>query len=106
MKGDINTPRADIEFIRLFFRSRHEEALAIRIARLLASVVGDRITQLRPETKLSEIIRWSDSLDAVGVVMRLEEVFGHAIPDDMADDFEHLTFRELVEYASESNHAA
>ena len=97
----LRTIDQDVEFIRLFFRSAHEEEVAVRIAGLLAATVGERITELRPETRLGEILDRAGSFDSVTFVMGLEQIMRRAISDEMASDFEHMSFRELVECASE-----
>jgi len=106
MKRDANMMEADVQFIRLFFPSPLEEEVAVQIAGLLASVVGEQIKHLRPDTRLSEIFRWADSLGTAEIVMLLEELFGHEIDDNFAADFDQQTFRGLVEYASCRNRAA
>jgi acyl carrier protein len=81
------------------FSSPEEQSTAIRLALFFASIVGDRITRLRPSTKVSEVFLWADSFDAVELAINLEKCIGREIEDDLAADFDQQSFRELVEYA-------
>jgi len=91
----------DVEFIRLFFRASDEEEIAHRWASRLARVVGLRVMELRPETTLSEMLRW-------GVMSRVESIdfvviFEPELRMDFAeflDDSEHCTFREMVQHGT------
>ena len=108
MKSKDKSPKPSVEFIRIFFPSSAEEIIAVRIAGILASVFGEQVTRLRPDTRLKEVFGWAgaDSLDAVNFIMELEEFSGLEIEDDFASDFEKWTFRELVEYATRRNRDA
>jgi hypothetical protein len=74
-------------------------ALALDISRC----VGPKVKQLRPDTRMTEIFQWLEeqepfprSLDQVELVMALEVEMGLEVPDEMAKDWDRLTFRSLV----------
>ena len=89
----------DVEFIRLFFRAPDEEEIAHRWASRLGRLLGPRVLELRPETTLSEMLRW-------GAMSRVESidfvvVFEPELRIDFAsflDDSDHTTFREMVQH--------
>ena len=96
---DIFKTGMDVEFIRLFFRVADEEQIAHRWAARLARVVGSRVMELRPETTLSEMLKWGatgrvESIDFV-VIFEPELRMDFA---EFLDDSEHATFREMVEH--------
>ena len=72
------------------------------LASLFAELIGTPIARLRPEHTISEIFSWpeSDPLNTVEFIMALGEEFAGEIDDEFAADFEHRTFRELVEHLS------
>ena len=86
----------DVAFIRLDFPPEQRD-LAQHFAAILACIVGKEIRRLKPEHRIVEIVQWgeSDSLDAVELVMVLEEEFGFEL------DATTTTFRQLVERGSE-----
>lgn len=100
MKSGSNTD-SDVELIRLFFPVPLEEKIAVRWARVLASVLGDQVAQLRPETTLTEIFKWAElcSLDLVEFILSLEQELGWDL-EEFLDDFDQTTFRELVRHAA------
>src|SRR5437764_8888353 len=67
-----------VEFIRLFFKSPAEEEFAVRCAEFIAGVVGERVLQLRPDTKWSEILQWFGPKPVHGALftMLLKKKFG------------------------------
>jgi len=89
------------EFIRLFFKSPKQEQLAVRCARFIASLVGERIADLRPDTRWSEIFQWAGRSPAhtVAFTFALKKEFGSAAKG-IIDDPACMTFREFVEYAA------
>ena len=88
------------EFIRLFFKSPEQEQLAVRCARFIASLVGERIVDLRPDTRWSEIFEWAGPSPAhlAAFTFALKKEFG-AAAQLIIDDPECMTFREFVESA-------
>lgn len=98
---NVRTPTQTAEAIGIFFPVVGEEVLAIRVARLLAELVPDFVSVLRPETTLTQIFDWAKSnrTDTVRFVDSLERELGIEL-DEFIDDFDHTTFRELVEYAA------
>ena len=89
------------EFIRLFFKSPKQEQLAVRCSRFIASLVGERIADLRPDTRWSEIFEWAGRSPAhtVAFTFALKKEFG-AAAKQIIDDPACMTFREFVEHAS------
>jgi len=87
------------EFIRLFFKSPKQEQFAVRCARFIANMVGERIADLRPDTRWSEIFQWAGRSPAhtVAFTFALKKEFG-AAANWIIDDPECMTFREFVEY--------
>src|SRR5262245_55034713 len=100
MKSDLNTDSV-VAFIRLFFPIPAEEEIAVRLARVLAPLLGDQVAQLRPDTTLAEIFHWAElcSLDVVELVVSLELELGSDV-DELLEDLDQTTFRELVEHAA------
>jgi acyl carrier protein len=90
--------------IRLHFAPELRD-IAFDFAHSIAGLVGVRVKLLRPETTIDEIFAWvsetdSGSLDKVEWLMALEEELGLEISDELAARIDHVTFRELVEYAA------
>ena|ERR1035438_2533425 len=93
----------DFQYIRLLFPDAAQEQVAVRLLRALAEPLGYRAEQVRPETKLSDIIAWAEAegADAVDLVTAFEEGIGMEA-DLLPDDFERMTVREIVEYVCAS----
>lgn len=72
----------------------------MRCARFIASLVGERIADLRPDTRWSEIFEWAGRSPAhtVAFTYALKKEFG-AAAKQIIDDPACMTFREFVEYA-------
>jgi len=83
----------------MFFRSPKEEEFAVRCARFLASLVGERVRLLRPDTKWSEIIDWfgPDLVHAALLATALNKEFGVCAKEIIANP-EFMTLRDFVEY--------
>jgi len=90
-----------VAFIRLEFPP-HQRDIAQRLAVVFAGVVGRKISNLRPESRLDEVLGWggAESLDAVEFVMTLEEECGSEIEDTFAQSWIRMTSRDLVEHVS------
>ena len=90
---------ASAEFIRLFFKIPAQEQFAVRCAKLIAGIVGERVADLRPETKWSEIFQWVNPspTHTVAFTFTLKKEFG-AYATVLLDDPEAMTFRDFVEY--------
>jgi hypothetical protein len=87
-----------VEFLRLLFKSPNEEEFAVRCAQFLARIVGNRVSLLRPDTTLAEIIEWSGrSIDGLLLAIVLEREFGVDLKEILANP-EFTTFRDLVEH--------
>ena len=89
----------DFQFIRLLFPDAGQEQVAVRLLRALAAALGDRADQVRPETKLVDIVAWAEAegADTVELVTAIEDGAGMEA-DLLPDDFERMTVREIVEY--------
>jgi hypothetical protein len=100
-------PSPSIEFIRLFFKSPAEEAFAVHCAEFIAGVVGERVLQLRPDTKWSEILHWFGPKPAHRALfaMLLKKRFGKDVNEIVAAP-EFMTFREFVEYVCTQHQSA
>ena len=100
-------PTPSIEFIRLFFKAPAEEEFAVHCAEFIAGVVGERVLQLRPDTKWSEILRWFGPQPVHGALfaMLLKKKFGADVEEIFAAS-ELMTFREFVEYVCRHEHSA
>jgi len=99
MPNDVSNSKINIEFIRLFFRASDEEEIAHRWASRLGKLIGTRVLKLRPETTLTEMLKWGaasrvESIDFV-VVFEPELRFDFAT---FLEDSDHSTFREMVEH--------
>lgn len=93
MKGRRSRP--EVEFIRLFFPLEREAKVAVGVAQMLAELVGDRISDLRPDSLLIEVAGWvENSMPAVELLLVMEEELGV----DFGENLDITTFRELVEY--------
>jgi hypothetical protein len=99
-EDDPKQSNPSVEFLRLVFKSPKEEDFAVCCAGVLARIVGERITLLRPDTKFSEILEWSgpSPVHAVLLAMVLKKEFGLDTNEILANP-EFTTFRDLVEYA-------
>jgi len=99
--------KPSVEFIRLFFKSPTEEEFAVVCAEFIANVVGDRVLELRPDTKWSEILQWFGPKPAHPALfaMLLKKRLGPDVKEIIAaSDF--MTFREFIEYACRQKHNA
>lgn len=97
--------KPSIEFIRLFFKSPADEEFAVRCADFIAGVVGDRVLELRPDTKWSVILQWLGPKPAHPALfaMLLKKAFGPDVKE-VIDAPEFMTFRDFVEYACSHKH--
>lgn len=71
------------------------EEIFSRVVVVVAEEFGRELTEVKEELRFSEDLG-ADSLDAVEVVMKLEEVFGIEIPDEEAEPL--LTVKAVVDY--------
>jgi acyl carrier protein len=74
-------------------------SLQIRMAETLVGVTNDHVT---PDTTLKEL--GADSLDAVELVMELEEEFDLSIPDDVAEHIQ--TVGDAIRYIEQQKHGS
>jgi acyl carrier protein len=90
--------------IRLHFEPPLRDA-AEKVTRMFVPYVGSRIKDLRPETRMSELVGWmndadsgggSASLDQVELIMAIEVELESDITDEFAEHFEEQTFRQVV----------
>lgn len=88
----------NFEFIRLLFKSRIEEEIALRWALRLGAVLGPDAAQLRPETTLAEMLGWAAKSGTSSVrflmVFEPELRMGFAEFLDLPDQ---VTFRQMVQ---------
>lgn len=91
----------DVGFIRLLFRSPVEELVAHRWAKRLASLVGLRAMELRPETTLSQMLEWAAAAgaDSMDFVVIFEPELGMQFAEFL-DYSDYATFREIVEHCA------
>ena len=97
--------RTDLEMFAARIRPHFEPELrdtAYRLALEIALTVGDKVKDLRPETRLDEITLWLggaelgiDSLDSIELVMALEEE-SELWNRDKPAMTSPVTFRDLV----------
>ncbi len=95
------------EAISIFFPVPGQERLAVRISHILAEVAPEYAVSLRPETTLAQMFIWAERsrADAVQFVDRLEHELGFEL-DEFLDEFDHTTFRELIEHAARHKYQA
>src|SRR5262245_59219090 len=98
------TQELDVRFIRLLFKSPIEGLIAHRWATRLGKLLGPRVMELRPDTTLSELLRWAAAAGAYS--MDFVVVFEPELGMQFAEFLEysdHATFREMVvHYAKQS----
>ena len=90
---------AGFEFLRLRFKSRIEENIALRWALRRGAVVGPQAARLHPGTTLAEMLRWAATSGTSSV--RCLMVFEPALRMDFAGFLDHanqVTFREMVQH--------
>jgi hypothetical protein len=100
-------PKPSVEFIRMFFKSPTEEEFAVECAEFIAKFVGDRVLDLRPDTRWSEILQWFGPKPAHAALfaMLLKKRFGKDVKEIIAAS-EFMTFRVFVEYVCNHEHSA
>ncbi len=99
----VTTAHPNVDFIRLFFPSPSEEPVAVHWAQVLASMIGEQVMMLRPDTTWGEIFTWIEAVDDDDVKLALELAEMQWFDSDTeptVDDLEQMTFREFVEYAT------
>jgi acyl carrier protein len=62
---------------------------------IIEELVLDEDVEINPETSLMNDLE-ADSLDAVEIIMALEDEFGMEIPDEDAEDFKNIG--DIVKY--------
>ncbi|MCQ2553017.1 MAG: acyl carrier protein [Clostridia bacterium] len=70
-----------------------------QIRDIIAEQLGAEASDITPETNLMKDLE-ADSLDAVEIIMAIEDTFGVEIPDDQAEHFQLV--KNLVEYVEEN----
>lgn len=71
-----------------------------KIKEIIAEQLGiDNVDKITPSTSLMNDLE-ADSLDAVEVIMALEDEFGIEIPDEEAENFK--TIGDIAKYIEES----
>jgi len=104
MSSPAARPEIDVGFVRLLFRSPVEGVIAHRWATRLGRLLGQRVMELRPDTTLSEMLRWAAAAgaDSMDFVVVFEPELGMELAEFL-DYSNHATFREMVEhYANKS----
>ena len=66
-----------------------------KIRDIIAEQLGVDASEISMETNLTKDLE-ADSLDAVEIIMAIEEEYGLEIPDDQAEHFQEV--KNLVEY--------
>ena len=94
-------PGIDVSFIRLLFPDAVEEEIAHRWAARLAVLIAAGAFKLRPETRLIEIMTWcmAARVDSFDFLVVFEPELGMDFARFL-DDYEHATFREMVQYCA------
>lgn len=89
----------DPNFIGLFFPVPIQQEIALRWARRLARVIGERVNDLRPETTLAEILDWAaeSKVDPIDFAVVFEPELRGAFASFL-DDPDDATFRQMVEH--------
>ena len=75
--------------------------LEASILRIVAEQFG--LGKVHPKDRLIEDLK-GDALDAIELVMRLEEKFNVQIPDEKVDDI--ITVQDAIDCVTKSNHPA
>jgi acyl carrier protein len=88
--------------IRPHFEPRLQDT-AETVARMFAPSVGSKLKDLRPETRMEELLQWvkesgRSSLDWVELIMFIEEELPSEVSDEFAESLELRTFRDFVEH--------
>ena len=69
------------------------------IAKIVAERTGCDVADIKPESKFSEL--GIDSLDAVEIIMAIEEEFDIEVPDEEAEKFQIVG--DIVKYVEEAS---
>jgi acyl carrier protein len=90
---------ADDEFGRRFFTPR-EADIAIRVRRILRPYLHCNVERLHPDDRLVDDLGLGagDGMDAVEVVMEIEETYGIVLTNEAAAKM--LTLRDVVDYVA------
>jgi len=79
-------------------------AVEEKVKRIIVEQLGVQESQVKPEAKLADDLGLgADSLDAVGLVMALEEEFNLQIPDTAAEQVQ--TVQDATQYIKGRTHA-
>ena len=71
-----------------------------KLKEIVQTQLGVDEKEILPETKFKENLG-ADSLDIVEIIMKIEDEFKLAIPDDDLNKDEDITFGQLVDYIFE-----
>ena len=69
-----------------------------KISAIIADQLGVDASEITMDTNLMKDLE-ADSLDAVEIIMAIEDEYGIEIPDDQAEHFQEV--KNLVEYVEE-----
>ncbi|NGO38991.1 acyl carrier protein [Limisphaera ngatamarikiensis] len=75
-----------------------ENSIEQRVKKIIAEQLDVNPDQVTPEARLIDDLG-ADSLDAVELIMALEEEFGHDIPDEQAEKMQ--TVGDIIKYIEE-----
>ncbi|MCS7089777.1 MAG: acyl carrier protein [Verrucomicrobiota bacterium] len=75
-----------------------ENSIEQRVRKIIAEQLDVNPDQVTPEARLIDDLG-ADSLDAVELIMALEEEFGHDIPDEQAEKLQ--TVGDVIKYIEE-----
>ena len=79
----------------------------MRCAKLIGGMIGERVADLRPDTRWSEIFQWVKPSPAhtVAFTFTLKKEFGE-YAEILIDDPDSVTFRDFVEYVCKRERGA
>ncbi|MGA4644237.1 acyl carrier protein [Limisphaera sp. 4302-co] len=75
-----------------------ENSIEQRVKKIIVEQLDVNPDQVTPEARLIDDLG-ADSLDAVELIMALEEEFGHDIPDEQAEKMQ--TVGDIIKYIEE-----
>jgi hypothetical protein len=87
--------------IRLFFAVPNEERIAVALTRFFAARTGPAVMDLRPEMTMGEVLELAR--DHLWTTPEFEHMLELAGIEAFDDQFEQMTFRDFVRYASSRN---
>jgi len=93
-----NPAELAIKRIHLFFPAPAEEKIALALTAFWAVRAGDRIQELHPDLRMSEVLDLAH--DRLWTTPEFSQMLELAGIDSFDEQFEQMTFREFVRYAA------